>query len=209
MYLHRLWLGLALGLVLLLAVYVDDCEAAKKKKKKKPKPVEEAKPDDDDGDTKSAKKGKPDWKKMTKADWDRLEQEAEGPGEPWKPPGCALTREGRPSSLSISESLNLASLSILHACPAMQHQHARSTRPCFCLGDVGRQGVLRARLCVCSGVAQPSSCAGRLPCASCMHADAGGAHGMGTAMVQSRPTWISTPRTRRNTSRRRRRASPP
>jgi len=91
-----LWLGLVLGLVLLLTVCVEDCDAAKKKKtKKKAKKAETpAKSDDDDDDAseksddkrKIKSDGKTDWKKMTKADWDRLEQEAEGPGEPWKPP---------------------------------------------------------------------------------------------------------------------------
>jgi len=96
---NRLWLVLVLGLVLVLTVCVDDCDAAKKKKtKKKTKKVETPvkSGDDEDDDDSSEKKpedkrkikadGKTNWNKMTKADWDRLEQEAEGPGEPWKPP---------------------------------------------------------------------------------------------------------------------------
>jgi hypothetical protein len=34
-----------------------------------------------------------DWMKMSKADWDKLENEAEGPGEPWKVCVCACVRE--------------------------------------------------------------------------------------------------------------------
>jgi len=85
----RLWLGVALGLLLLLTVCVDECDAAKKKRKTKKKaanPEASKSSDSSDDDDEESKKPRKPWNKMTKADWDRLEQEAEGPGEPWKPP---------------------------------------------------------------------------------------------------------------------------
>jgi len=82
----------AVLLALLIAVAVlPECVDAKKKKKSAAKKAREAeaeakKKSEDDEEEEEEKKPKKPWNKMTKADWDRLEREAEGPGEPYKPP---------------------------------------------------------------------------------------------------------------------------
>ena len=79
------WLSLALLLAMMLVVCVEDCDAKSKKTKKKKAGSTPKSPEKDDEEETKSKPKKP-WNKMTKADWDRLEQEAEGPGEPFKMP---------------------------------------------------------------------------------------------------------------------------
>ncbi|KAJ1468343.1 hypothetical protein T484DRAFT_1855628 [Baffinella frigidus] len=87
---RRLVSVILLVLLFSAAVLVEDCEAAKKKKKskaKKPEPEPEAEGDDEGEAPVDATTGKKKaMKDFTKADWDRLEREAEGPGEPFKMP---------------------------------------------------------------------------------------------------------------------------
>ena len=78
----RLLTVLLLGLLVVAAFLVDDCEAAKKKKKRAKKTAPEPEDDDEDGQPKPKKA----WEDMTKADWDRLEREADEPSEPYKLP---------------------------------------------------------------------------------------------------------------------------
>mmetsp|Transcript_44894 Transcript_44894/g.105335 ORF Transcript_44894/g.105335 Transcript_44894/m.105335 type:complete len:211 (+) Transcript_44894:81-713(+) len=68
-----------------LAFFALEVDAKKKKKGAAKKKAEKLKDDDDDEEAEEKKPRKP-WNKMTKEDWDRLEREAEGPGEPYKPP---------------------------------------------------------------------------------------------------------------------------